>query len=510
MLMPDESLFRMKPLDNIDFGLQDSDPMNWVSQPFSDSISIEQGRNAPEERPEFDDMDLDLDLSLDDGPSIERGRNQPAPRSLKDDLIGDEIRFQDDDDLQLDLRDEEPSRTNFDTAEPLMPVDGNVGNNDGGMMIQDDTENFAFPIEETAPLNAPPSDPRLQRDSQSPLSSARSSVVRNFDATNLSHEEGEEEEAASMHYTQKAKKRRLIQADTDTVIPSSQIKQQQADRSAILKPASFLSRDPTLLALMNMQRTGGFVSSIMGDGRAKGWAPELRGILSIEVVRQSGQLKRKRDSGVADLEEEDAQALASTNKLPQLDLPTSEDDFAAPIDEAVAGLGNESSLHDPSTIFDLPAAADNNGFIPQPEDEDRQQQPTSNDDDENAPLLDDPFDDTTAPLLHPLSQGPISLGTQHAVHLLRARFGPATDTNSSPRKANILFQAMLPEATTSKADATKMFFEVLVLATKDAVKVEQGEGDLGAGIRIRGKRGLWGEWAEREAGGEIAEEVGVV
>jgi len=57
-----------------------------------------------------------------------------------------------------------------------------------------------------------------------------------------------------------------------------------------------------------------------------------------------------------------------------------------------------------------------------------------------------------------------------------------------------------------------MFFEILVLATKDAVKVEQAEGDLGGPLRVRGKRGLWGAWAENEAGGEIEErstEIGV-
>jgi cohesin complex subunit SCC1 len=51
-----------------------------------------------------------------------------------------------------------------------------------------------------------------------------------------------------------------------------------------------------------------------------------------------------------------------------------------------------------------------------------------------------------------------------------------------------------------------MFFEVLVLATKDAVKVEQSGSHLGGPLRIRGKRGLWGTWAETEAGGEIAKD----
>ena len=43
-----------------------------------------------------------------------------------------------------------------------------------------------------------------------------------------------------------------------------------------------------------------------------------------------------------------------------------------------------------------------------------------------------------------------------------------------------MFTDLCPEATTSRQDATKMFFELLVLGTKDAVKVEQ-EGGKGVG-----------------------------
>jgi cohesin complex subunit SCC1 len=49
-----------------------------------------------------------------------------------------------------------------------------------------------------------------------------------------------------------------------------------------------------------------------------------------------------------------------------------------------------------------------------------------------------------------------------------------------------------------------MFFETLVLATKDAVKVEQGRNTIGGPLRIKAKRELWGSWAETEAGGEVA------
>ena len=49
-----------------------------------------------------------------------------------------------------------------------------------------------------------------------------------------------------------------------------------------------------------------------------------------------------------------------------------------------------------------------------------------------------------------------------------------------------------------------MFFEVLGLATKDAIKVEQPGSALGGPLRIRAKRGLWGQWAETAASGELA------
>ena len=67
-----------------------------------------------------------------------------------------------------------------------------------------------------------------------------------------------------------------------------------------------------------------------------------------------------------------------------------------------------------------------------------------------------------------------------------------------------MFTDLCPEKRTSRPDATKMFFELLVLGTKDAIKVEQESKELGMPIRVRGKRGLWGDWAERGAGGEIA------
>lgn len=225
----------------------------------------------------------------------------------------------------------------------------------------------------------------------------------------------------------KVKKRSIIPIDVDTVIPITQIKQQQLDRSAILKPVSSLSRNPMLFGLMKMQREGGFVSNIMHGDRVKEWAPEIRGLLSIDVMERLGELKRKRDSGIVDEEELQSQ-------------------FESPNEEEGSISGNEGLFEDDTTVCGL------------------------------------------------MEQGVISLDTQHAVHLLRGCFKSSQGDDSST-----LFQKLLPETMTSKADATRMFFEVLVLATKSAVTVEQPDGQLDGPIRIQEKRGLWGFRAEEEA-----------
>ena len=492
-MMPDldPSLLDFRPID-IDFGAKKDDPLSWTSQVLSDPLSIEIGRNQPEQPPEYEDsdMDIDLDLDVDEPPSIEIGRNVPPPRSLEHNLLGEESQFLDGNMLGLDFGDDACAHTRLSSAVPSLEPDEPqaIGN---GVMIHEESGLFDMPMDDQIGLLDTRPDLRAQRESQSPLSSVRLSVVDNFD------DNGENEES-SVHQPHRAKKRKIIQADKNTTMPRSQMKQQEADRSAILKPVSLLSRNPLLFNLMTMQRNGGFVSQIMGDGRAKGWAPELRGILSIEVIRKSGVLKRKRASGSNDTHGDVVQS--EDDDQPRLEIP--EDDN---IDLPQQGLeGADDEILPPSEEVYLPANED-----PQPEDRTINSRVSSR---QGSPVsLTSPeresFDDTTAPLLHPIEQGAVSLGTQHAVHLLRDRFGSAgLGSQQSQKKTSILFQEMLPEKKTTKADATKMFFEVLVLATKDAVKVEQSTNQLDGPIRIRGKRGLWGDWAEREAGGEIAQQ----
>jgi cohesin complex subunit SCC1 len=455
----------------------DSSAMDWISSPAAESNR----RPATEEMPQIeDDIELDIDWGendnkpLDGDSSIEIGRNAPAPRPMDEDFFSDDNKILGDPDLELD-NDDLPMADLMSNGVPAPHDDLNNFLGDENNVFGGDE--FDLPADDNTGM---PAGEDRGRRSQSQLSSVRSSVLRGMD-------DSREDDEVAVRQAQRAKKRKLIQPDKDTVLHNHQIKQQQADRSKILKPTSLLPRDPFLLTLMSMQRNGDFVSRAMGmrDGDALGLAPELRGILSIDLVRTSGEKKRKRDSGIADMGENAA------GSSPRLEFDD-QDQFGG-MDEGL-GLGGDS-FHDKSTMIDLPAGDDGRPAT---------RDSNISDDGGIAPNYDE-FDDTTAPLVHPADNGPVSLGTKHAVHLLRDRFGgSASESPSQQKKASVLFHELLPETRTSKADATKMFFEVLVLATKDAVKVEQSGNDLGGPLRIRGKRGLWGSWAETEAGGEIA------
>lgn len=415
-----------------------------------------------------DDMGLDLGLDDDgvrgtpdsDGPSIEMGRRAPT-------LPRDEPTLLDNDDLGLDFGMDNDTTLRQTTEQP---DDFQMG----GMDEEIEKANAA------ALERAKAAGEQRQRESASPLSEIRDSMERDLERTfQLDQAMNEEEDETMAQAQQRAKRRKLVRIDHHTEFSSSELKKLQEDRSAITKAPTYLPRDPLLLSLMEMQRNGTFVSNLMGDGRMQGWAPELRGILSLEVVRSAGDKKRKRDSGIADVD-------SGSNKsaTPQLEIP-GEDDFGVQ-----AGAGND---FDATANDDAPLNLDEEF----PEDE--------------AYDAGVNFDITEAPLLHPSQSGPVAIGTKKMVHMLREHFAPEhpTDSNEPPTpskrvKSSALFTDLCPEKQTTKQDATKMFFELLVLGTKDAIKVEQESKGLGMPIRVRGKRGLWGDWAEMQSGGEIA------
>ncbi|KAH8170173.1 conserved region of rad21 / rec8 like protein [Sarocladium implicatum] len=425
----------------------------------------------------MEDLDLELDFGLDfdDGPSqsIEMGRDAPAARGVEDDMLS-----------EFDMVSRHKDGAGRDESLDVdFPVDGERGpriaDDEGDIMMDDDFQFNAGDQSAMPTIGAVPN-PRA-RISESPLSDIDDEFAKAVEheysrnqTTDLYEPEDETEQTLVRRPTQRAKKQKIMAPDEEISLSSTHIKQQQADRSNILRDPSFVYRNPYLLSLLEMQKTGGFVTNIIMDGRSSVWAPELQGMLGMDF-RGANEHKRKRDSGVADVDSDQGA------KSPRLEIG---DDTEIGIDGQLAG--NQSVVRD-SSVIGLP---EDDGMA-------------LADDDGNTTLP--AFDDTTAPLVHPSDSGPVSLGTKHAVHVLRDIFGSEAATNAEKRKKAVVFQDLVPEQRTTKAEATKMFFECLVLATKDAIKVEQGSG-LGDSIKVRGKRGLWGSWAEREAGGEIQDQ----
>lgn len=510
-MLPD----RITPYDNLD--LLPPPDANWLSSQIEDVTATPLGRknrvsnrdiNLQEDfnNSQFlhddmgiddelalannDDLDLELDfgMDIDERPSklmdntVEIGREGPAARPVDEDMFS-ELEVQGHN-KGLPGR-EQSLGLDFDFGEGVHIADG-----EGDIQMGDD--DFQFNLGDQSVNPAVPQ-PGRARISESPLSDVDEEFAKEIEMEYSRHMntdlyEPVEDSTATVIAPQRAKKRKLLEPDEQTMLSSAHIKEQQAKRDNILKPQSFLPRDPYVLGLMEMQKNGGFVTNILLEGRSAGWAPELRGLLSLSAIRPQSDLKRKRDSGIADMDSDLEQGLP---KSPRLELPEDESALAF----GGAGIGNQSVAAD-GTILDIPA---DDGMHPIHDDEDGHAAGRYNSSPGPA------FDDTVAPIVHPADSGPVSIATKHAVHILRDLFGPEAATDSQKRQqSSVVFQDLLPEKKTTKADATKMFFECLVLATKDAIKVEQPEGSLGGPIRVRGKRGLWGDWAEREAGGEIA------
>ena len=412
-------------------------------------------RSVSQEPARLEDHTLvDLDLGEDELPlgmdrSMEIGRDAPPARPLEDDYISDSGKLIDND-LELDFGDDDAPLDKMDMGPD---AHDNIDNllPDGGMDLGEDDSGVQTPR---------PVENRV-RDSESPLS----------DAASVQMNELEEEfnpEASNKtgaRQTQRAKRQKVVEfmkMDKKTHFTSGELKEMQNNRAAITNPPAFLPRDPVFLTLMNRQQNGEFVSSIFGEDSNRGWAPELRGLLSLDSVKKAGELKRKRDSGISDME-------MPAGEVPALEL--GDDDAIVPEDE---GIALDTALNQGSEI-NFPAD-DSHDDLQFNQDDGMQQS-------------DIDLEDT----IRPVDNEPVSMGTKHAVHIIRERLG------DSEQKKSVLFQDMLPEQRSSKADATKMFFEVLVLATKDAVKVEQSTKSIGAPLKIGGKQNLWGSWAEENA-----------
>ncbi|KAL4896270.1 Rec8 like protein-domain-containing protein [Aspergillus ambiguus] len=434
-------------------------------------------RSVSQEPAHLEDHTLvDLDLGEDETPlghdlSMEVGRDAPAPRPMEEDMFSDGGKFNDVD-LDLDLgEDGAPLKMDLDNNGPQDSLLGDAMDL-GGDEPAPQTEEPVFEDDNSDDeVLSEYADAELERLDPDRVEAAAPAVE---EGDGEEDGEGGDEEEVTVKHAQRAKRRKVVvpmELDLEGAELQEHVSKPPATRRyEIMKSASFLPRDPVLLTLMNMQQNGDFVSNALGMSRGRGWAPEIRDLLSLDSIKKSGELKRKRDSGIADMDIEEATA-------PALEL--GEEEAIVPLDE---GVGLDATAHASSEIEFPGDEGDRDLHLS---------------DDEGAPPSLQDLDE----IVQPADSGPVSVGTKHAVHILRDCLGES----GADQKKTVKFQDLLPEKQASKADATKMFFEVLVLATKDAVQVEQRADTVGGPLKIRGKRALWGSWAEGSANnGEAA------
>ena len=287
-------------------------------------------------------------LEEDDDISIEMGRDRPPSRGMSEDFTRDDFQ------LDVTMGGTTPKTRPRDKSEQPLQLDEdlNLGGDDDfganqsldwqagvgeeisailGPQQQDITATSLGP-EDLEGLRIPNhgDGSAPNRDSMSPLSSVRSSVERELEAeirpkgtgtldmtfVDDAREGSKEPEEAAVTAKPSAPRKRFLVEDTVTEIKSKQIKAQQEDRSNILKEPSFLPRDAGVLALVTMQRTGGFASSVFYP---KNIHPDLAGLLSPEFVKRMAAAKRKREEEQA-AEGEDGAGKESPAKRIQLDL----------------------------------------------------------------------------------------------------------------------------------------------------------------------------------------------
>jgi len=287
-------------------------------------------------------------LDEDDDISIEMGRDRPASRGMSEDFTRDDFQ------LDVTMGGTTPKARPRDKSEQSLQLDEdlNLGGDDDfganqtfdwqagigeeisailGPQHQDITA-APLGLEGLGGLRIPDHGDGTgkNRDSMSPLSSVRSSVERELEAeirpkgtgmldmtfVDDAREGSKEPEEVVVAARPSAPRKRFLVEDTVTEIKSKQIKAQQEDRSRILKEPSFLPRDAGVLALVTMQRTGGFASSVFYP---KNIHPDLAGLLSPEFVKRMAAAKRKREEEQA-AEGGDGAGKESPAKRIQLDL----------------------------------------------------------------------------------------------------------------------------------------------------------------------------------------------
>lgn len=427
LLMPDTltELDLMMPsaidLDDFDFDA----PLSTANLSRRQDITLDRSLEFPrganlslleledEEDPLAGGVDLDLDIGLDDGPSIELGRR----------------------------------------AASEMPEDA-------GQSYQDlDTTFDKLPEDQAANLSAAPEFvlddiPEFQEELVLPTTPRAGSPLGGLGDADRTPRNGDMDvqmdidvEDTPRPARQGPRKRKIVE-DSATEIPSRTVSANLRDTSAIRKKQRFLAADPNMLNAMQKSLTGGFALDVFAPSALN---PSIRSLLAPEFLRRMALVrqKRKRD------EEERGDDATAKQARTDAAADVSFDAQLEPLSEL--DLPDMSMPQIPEDDFDLPAL--------ETETVDLRSDVRTEIGPEYATLEPPGSDPTESTQSLVESQTQVTaLDTKEAVKQIQ-------DSLQESRSRSVTFESM--SSGTTRAAASELFFQVLLLATKDAIKVKQ-------------------------------------
>jgi len=403
-------------------------------------LSIEYPRGLHDEEDplsQFQNEDGEvLDFALDDSRSFSVERGRDAMSVNLDDEFGSIKGFNEDMDLGIDKR------------SALGEEDDGLGAGFGEGGFGDGDLDFGFG--EDLPI-APIDNPENRTPPhEHPNIDFTNSLLHPEEAPQEAHEEEAQPIIAKL-----IRKRKLLVADSEIEISKKEYSQHLNDTSSIIKKQRFLPRHASLMTLLEARVQGRLAEHIFYPPSIH---PDLRAMFNPEYIRRFGRDgKRKR-----------GEELGMTPKKARIEVPAilEEQGFG---DGGFGDFGQDSGFGEGFGELDFgerpPSAI--------PEERQRTSSPS---------VIDEQFPEEEEV---PTSiTGSMSHSTVVAAQLLQKELSPGATVTLDD-----LTEKAVVGGQVKREDAVKMFFECLVLASRDVIRVQQKSG-FGE-IRVQAKDALF-------------------
>ena len=275
----------------------------------------------------------------------------------------------------------------------------------------------------------------------------------------MNQKEGEEEPVPDQ-ITKIERKRKLLTADSEIEISKKDYSSHLKDTSSILKKQRFLPRYASIMTLLEARMTGHLGDSIFFPSTIH---PDLRAMLNPESLRRLDKRKA----------EDSTLARQSPKKARVVEPEVLQEEGFGDGGFGDGGFGDTFGGGDGFAGDDYGFGGEPIQDLPEPE---RRVSPSLVD--EDAAHMQEEEEAPTS------VTGSMSHSTLAAAHLLQKELAPHASST-----LHELTEKSIPSGKVRREDAVKMFFEVLVLASRDVIRVEQKGGF--AEINVLGKDTLF-------------------